>query len=80
LIAIQGYDYPGQLSVVDAIRDLGIDYPVAHDDTKATWRLYGIQFRPAHALIGPDGSIVGQGTGLVTTPEVQRQIESLLAR
>lgn len=66
--------------MADAIRDLRIDYPVAHDEAKATWRAYNIRFRPAHALIGPDGTIAGQGVGLVTKDEVKRQIEALLPK
>jgi hypothetical protein len=78
LIAVQGYDYAGQLSVPDAIKELQIDYPVAHDESKAIWRAYGIRFRPSHALIGPDGGIADQGVGLVTTPAVKAKIEALL--
>jgi hypothetical protein len=78
LIAVQGNDYAGQLSVPDAIKELQIDYPVAHDEAKAIWRAYGIRFRPSHVLIGPDGAVADQGVGLVTTPQVQQKIEALL--
>lgn len=64
----------------DAIRELQIDYPVAHDESKAIWRAYGIRVRPSHVLIGPDGGVADQGVGLVTTPEVQARLEALLAR
>lgn len=80
MVGVQGYDFPGQLPVAAAIKELQLTYPVAHDEAKAVWRAYGIRFRPAHALIGPDGRIAGQGVGRVTTPEVQAQIEALLPR
>jgi len=66
--------------VPDAIRELQIDYPVAHDEAKAIWRAYGIRVRPSYVLIGPDGGVAGQGVGLVTTPEVQARIEAMLTR
>jgi hypothetical protein len=77
---VQGYDFPGQLSVRDAISELKITYPVAHDESKAVWRAYGIRFRPSHVLIGPGGDIAGQAVGRVTTPEVEARIAALLAR
>lgn len=80
LIGVHGNDYAGQLSVPDAIKELQIDYPVAHDEAKAIWRAYGIRVRPSHVLIGLDGGIADQGVGLVTTPAVQARIEAMLKR
>jgi hypothetical protein len=80
LIAIHGNDIPGQLPIADAVKDLQIDYPVAHDEGKATWRAFGIRFRPSHVLIAPDGTIASQGVGLVTTNEVRARIEATLPR
>jgi hypothetical protein len=77
---VHGNDFPGQASVPDTIKELSITYPVGHDAQKATWRAYNIASRPSHALIAPDGSLAGQGVGLVTTPAVQAQIEALLGR
>ena len=78
MIAVHGNDFAGQASVPDTIKELQIDYPVAHDPEKATWRLYNIRFRPSHVLIAPDGTIADQGVGLVTTDVVRGRVEALL--
>ena len=75
---MHGHDFPGQTGVPETIEQLRIDYPVAHDEAKVTWRAYGSRFRPSHVLIGPDGSIVNQGVGLVTTPETRALIAAHL--
>jgi hypothetical protein len=80
LIAVHGYDYPGQSPIAEAVTQLKIDYPVAHDEQKATWKLFGIRARPAHVLIGPDGAIADRGVGLVTIDEVKTRVEALLPR
>jgi hypothetical protein len=77
---VHGNDFPGQLSVPDTIKELSIDYPVAHDEDKATWRSFGIRFRPSYVLIGPDGAVAGQGVGLVTTDQVKERVEAVLPR
>lgn len=52
-------------NVVDGARRLGITYPVAQDNSYATWTAYRNRYWPAHYLIDADGQIrqVSQGEG-----------------
>jgi len=52
-------------NVVDGARRLGITYPVAQDNSYATWTAYRNRFWPAHYLVDADGTVrqVGQGEG-----------------
>ncbi|MET0788748.1 MAG: cytochrome c biogenesis protein DipZ [Cellulomonas sp.] len=52
-------------NVVDGAQRLGITYPVAQDNSYATWTAYRNRFWPAHYLIDADGQIrqVSQGEG-----------------
>jgi len=52
-------------NVVDGAKRLGITYPVAQDNSYATWTAYRNRFWPAHYLIDATGQIrqVSQGEG-----------------
>ncbi|MEZ0446259.1 cytochrome c biogenesis protein DipZ [Cellulomonas sp. ICMP 17802] len=52
-------------NVQDGAQRLGITYPVAQDNSYATWTAYRNRFWPAHYLIDADGRIrqVSQGEG-----------------
>lgn len=52
-------------NVEDGAQRLGITYPVAQDNSYATWTAYRNRFWPAHYLIDADGRIrqVSQGEG-----------------
>jgi len=52
-------------NVVDGAQRLGITYPVAQDNSYATWTAYRNRYWPAHYLIDADGQIrqVSQGEG-----------------
>ena len=52
-------------NVVDGARRLGITYPVAQDNSYATWTAYRNRYWPAHYLIDADGQVrqVSQGEG-----------------
>ncbi|WP_421742806.1 cytochrome c biogenesis protein DipZ [Cellulomonas sp.] len=52
-------------NVVDGAERLGITYPVAQDNSYATWTAYRNRYWPAHYLIDADGQIrqVSQGEG-----------------
>lgn len=52
-------------NVVDGAERLGITYPVAQDNSYATWTAYRNRYWPAHYLIDADGRIrqVSQGEG-----------------
>lgn len=52
-------------NVVDGAQRLGITYPVAQDNSYATWTAYRNRFWPAHYLIDATGTIrqVSQGEG-----------------
>ncbi|MEO8747600.1 MAG: cytochrome c biogenesis protein DipZ [Rhodanobacter sp.] len=44
-------------NVAKAIKDLGVDYPVAMDNEYAIWRGFNNQYWPAHYFIDADGRI-----------------------
>ena len=52
-------------NVVDGAQRLGITYPVAQDNSYATWTAYRNRYWPAHYLIDADGQVrqVSQGEG-----------------
>ena len=58
-------------NVVDGAKRLGITYPVAQDNSYATWTAYRNRFWPAHYLIDATGTIrqVSQGEGGYATTE-----------
>lgn len=80
LIAVHRYNFAGQQPLPDALKELKIDYPVAHDESRATWRAFGMLSYPSHVLIGPDGTIVSRSAGIVTTNEIRNRIEGLLTK
>ncbi|MGF6936153.1 cytochrome c biogenesis protein CcdA/thiol-disulfide isomerase/thioredoxin [Paraburkholderia sp. UCT70] len=44
-------------NVIHAVRDLGVDYPVAIDNGYAIWKAFGNEYWPAHYFIDPQGHI-----------------------
>ena len=50
-------------NVARALKQYGIEYPVAQDNDDATWNLYGIRFWPSFVLIDRRGEIRYEGYG-----------------
>lgn len=65
-------------NVEQAIRDLGITYPVAMDNQFAIWNAYKNQYWPAHYLIDAQGLIRDQHFGEGAYRETEQMIQSLL--
>lgn len=65
-------------NVEQAIRDLGITYPVAMDNQFAIWNSYQNQYWPAHYLIDAQGRIRDQHFGEGAYQETEQMIQTLL--
>jgi cytochrome c biogenesis protein CcdA/thiol-disulfide isomerase/thioredoxin len=65
-------------NVEQAIRDLGITYPVAMDNDYAIWNAYKNEYWPAHYLIDAQGQIRHEHFGEGAYPETEQMIQSLL--
>lgn len=65
-------------NVETAVRDLGIEYPVAIDNQYAIWNAYQNEYWPAHYLIDADGKIRHQHFGEGAYQETEQMIRSLL--
>lgn len=67
-----------QRNVEQAIRDLGITYPVAMDNQFAVWNSYKNEYWPAHYLIDAQGRIRHQHFGEGAYQETELMIQALL--
>jgi len=65
-------------NVEQAIRDLGIKYPVPMDNNYAIWNAYKNEYWPAHYLIDAQGRIRDQHFGEGKYRETEQMIQSLL--
>ena len=65
-------------NVEQAIRDLGITYPVAMDNQYTIWNAYKNQYWPAHYLIDANGKIRHQHFGEGAYQETELMIQTLL--
>jgi thiol-disulfide isomerase/thioredoxin len=65
-------------NVEQAIRDLGITYPVVMDNQFAIWNAYQNQYWPAHYLIDVQGRIRDQHFGEGAYQETEQMIQTLL--
>ncbi len=65
-------------NVRKAIRDLGIDYPVAIDNDFAIWRALNNQYWPAHYLVDAQGNIRYHHFGEGDYAQSERAIQQLL--
>jgi cytochrome c biogenesis protein CcdA/thiol-disulfide isomerase/thioredoxin len=66
-------------NVAKAIRDLGIDYPVALDNEYAVWNAFHNEYWPAHYLIDRNGAIRYHHFGEGAYDETEAAIRGLLA-
>jgi cytochrome c biogenesis protein CcdA/thiol-disulfide isomerase/thioredoxin len=67
-----------QHNVAQAIRGLGITYPVAMDNDYAIWNAYKNEYWPAHYLIDAQGKIRHEHFGEGAYQETEQMIQSLL--
>ncbi len=65
-------------NVEDALKQYGINYPVAQDNNYVTWRAYNNRYWPAHYLIDVDGNIREYHFGEGNYEETEQAIRSLL--
>lgn len=65
-------------NVEQAVRDLGIRYPVAIDNQYAIWNAYRNEYWPAHYLIDASGNIRHQHFGEGAYRETEQMIQTLL--
>ena len=65
-------------NVATAVRDLGIQYPVAIDNQYAIWNAYRNEYWPAHYLIDAQGRIRHQHFGEGAYQETEQMIQTLL--
>ncbi|WP_300752285.1 cytochrome c biogenesis protein DipZ [Janthinobacterium sp.] len=66
-------------NVRKAVKDLGIDYPVAIDNDYAIWRAFSNEYWPAHYFIDAKGQIRGHHFGEGEYAESEKIIQQLLA-
>ncbi|WP_310700336.1 cytochrome c biogenesis protein DipZ, partial [Burkholderia multivorans] len=66
-------------NVKKAVRDLGIDYPVAIDNRYAIWRAFNNEYWPAHYFVDAQGRIRRHHFGEGEYAESERAIQQLLA-
>ncbi len=65
-------------NVEQAVRELGVAYPVALDNEYAIWNAYQNQYWPAHYLIDAQGRIRDQHFGEGAYAETEQMIQTLL--
>ncbi|HAF45879.1 MAG TPA: cytochrome C biogenesis protein [Gallionellaceae bacterium] len=65
-------------NVERAVRELGVNYPVAVDNDFAIWNAYENQYWPAHYLLDAQGRIRHQHFGEGAYVETEQMIQSLL--
>ncbi len=66
-------------NVQRAIKRFGIHYPVAQDNSYATWQAYSNEYWPAEYLVNQKGEIVLEHFGEGRYSEMENAIRSLLA-
>jgi thiol-disulfide isomerase/thioredoxin len=69
-----------ETNVANAIKQLGIQYPVVLDDDMGTWDAYQNLYWPAEYLINVDGFIVHTNLGEGNYNETESAIQSALAQ
>ncbi|OXH91346.1 cytochrome C biogenesis protein, partial [Burkholderia multivorans] len=62
-------------NVKKAVRDLGIDYPVAIDNRYAIWRAFNNEYWPAHYFVDAQGRIRRHHFGEGEYAESERAIQ-----
>lgn len=81
IIGIHAPEFPFEKdlrNVRQAIRDLGITYPVAIDNQYAIWNAYKNEYWPAHYLFDTNGEIRHKHFGEGAYRETEQKIQTLL--
>lgn len=65
-------------NVKKAVKDLGVDYPVAIDNNYAIWRAFNNQYWPAHYFVDAQGRVRYHHFGEGNYAESERVIQQLL--
>ncbi len=74
------FNYEKELdNLVQAVADLGIEYPVAQDNDGKTWRAFGNRYWPTKYLIDKRGRIRYRHIGEGRYAETEAAIQTLLA-
>ena len=74
------FNYEKELdNLVQAVADLGIEYPVAQDNDGKTWRAFGNRYWPTKYLIDKRGRIRYRHIGEGRYAETEAAIQALLA-
>ncbi|MDB6100040.1 MAG: DipZ protein [Gammaproteobacteria bacterium] len=66
-------------NVRQAVRELGVSYPVALDNNYAIWRAFDNQYWPAHYFIDAQGRIRAHHFGEGEYPQSEQTLRALLA-
>jgi thiol-disulfide isomerase/thioredoxin len=67
-----------QQNVEDAVKKLGINYPVILDNERQTWNAYGNNYWPRKYLINANGQIIYDHIGEGNYDETEREIQRAL--
>ena len=82
VVGVHTPEYPFEKSTANvqaALKRFDIRYPVAQDNSYATWTAFNNQYWPAQYLIDADGRIVYQHFGEGRYAETEAAIQKLLA-
>ncbi|RFU49804.1 thioredoxin family protein [Paraburkholderia sp. DHOC27] len=82
VVGVHTPEYPFERNtdnVKAAIKHFGITYPVAQDNSNATWNAYDNQYWPAFYLINKKGQVVYTHFGEGDYDETEAKIKALLA-
>ena len=59
--------------------EMGINYPIVHDDGAVAAKYGGVRVVPTTFLIGPEGKVHGYAPGMVTEEVLRPRLDTLLA-
>ena len=78
LVGVNSQESAAQVSAF--LTDQGLDFPVVLDFDGTQMAPYGISGLPSSFLIGPDGQILQQWTGMINRDTLERTVTPLLAQ
>jgi thiol-disulfide isomerase/thioredoxin len=81
VIGVHTPEFPAEMdqhNVEQAIRRLGVTYPVAMDNQYAIWNAYGNKYWPAQYLLDAQGRLRYQHYGEGAYGEIESRIQALL--
>lgn len=83
VIGVQTPEFPVEKSrsaLVSAVERFGLTYPIAEDNSSATWNAWSNEYWPTEYLIDPTGRIVHQHVGEGGYEQTEQVIQGLLSR